>query len=112
MERKPKTNPRNAYLKRTYGITLEQYEAMLTLTNGGCWICGKPPKPGKHLNVDHEHPTKAQRKAGVVFGKVRGLLCWFCNRYVIGRSKADVVWRYRKAAEYLESKIDWRTHAV
>jgi len=63
-------------LKHKYGITLEQYNAMLSKQSGVCMICGKINnrinyKTGKpeRLVVDHEHDT----------GMVRGLLCHRCN---------------------------------
>lgn len=52
-----------------YGLTLQQYAAMLSQQNGVCAICRKPPPPDKNLAVDHCH-------AG---GHVRGLLCTNCN---------------------------------
>lgn len=60
---------RDAYLRRAYGITLEEYEYLASLNEGCCWICGAPPK-SRPLHVDHDHKT----------GRVRGLLCWACNR--------------------------------
>lgn len=62
---------RSQRLKRTYGITSEQYEALLTKQNGRCAICGisqTNQQKGK-LHVDHDHKTNA----------VRGLLCSGCN---------------------------------
>lgn len=57
------------HLQRTYGLTLEQYAAMVEAQGGVCAICGKPP-PGKFpLCVDHDHDT----------GRIRGLLCNPCN---------------------------------
>ena len=56
------------YLKRTYGITVDRYEEMLTEQDGGCFLCGKT-HPERRLHVDHCHDT----------GKVRGLLCSNCN---------------------------------
>jgi hypothetical protein len=57
-------------LKYRYGITIEDYNEMLTLQVSGCSICGKTAKEnGKALYVDHDHET----------GKVRGLLCYKCN---------------------------------
>lgn len=62
----------NYQMQKTYGICLEEYEAMLVSQNGVCAICScEPPKHWKkRLNVDHCHTT----------GKVRGLLCDACNR--------------------------------
>lgn len=57
---------RNNYLKRTYGVTLEEYEAMVLATDSCCEICGRfSEKP----HLDHCHKT----------GKVRGILCAGCN---------------------------------
>lgn len=64
-------------LMRTYGITPEQYDALLQFQGGTCFICDKPPKPGKNLQVDHDHVT----------GLIRGLLCWSCNHRFIGRER-------------------------
>lgn len=58
---------------RKYGITTEDYEAMLAGQGGVCLICGRAPK-ARSLNVDHDHKT----------GKVRGLLCHQCNRHLLG----------------------------
>ena len=66
---KSATDParRSARLKERYGISLEQYEAMLKRQGGACAICGG--QPAKKLHVDHSHATR----------KVRGLLCRECN---------------------------------
>jgi hypothetical protein len=55
-----------------YGITLEDYDEMLSQQNGCCAICGAndPGGPGKRFVVDHNHQTE----------EVRGLLCNSCNR--------------------------------
>lgn len=59
-----------------YGMTREQYAAMLEAQNGKCAVCGASvsvhiSKYGVHspLCIDHDHKT----------GKVRGLLCNNCN---------------------------------
>ena len=52
-----------------YGITLEQYEAMLAAQNGCCAICRTSPTEKRQLHVDHCHAT----------GRVRALLCSPCN---------------------------------
>lgn len=89
---------RDIYLRKHYHITEAVYQKMLAEGGGACWICGKPPKPGVSLNVDHCHVT----------GKVRGLLDFLCNKKLIGRSRVEHAYKYRKAAEYLENPKDWR----
>ena len=81
---------RDRYLRRTYGITEAQYQQLLEAGGGGCWICGKPPKK-RALHVDHDHKT----------GRVRGILCWRCNRGL--QHYTDEPARLRAAATYLES---------
>ena len=55
-----------------YGLTLEDYDAMIVEQNGVCAVCKMPEEDPrrKHLCVDHDHET----------GKVRALLCNRCNR--------------------------------
>jgi len=66
---------RDGLLKRKYGITLEQYEAMHRKQGGVCAICGQTETAlhvrggAKRLAVDHDAIT----------GVVRGLLCQRCN---------------------------------
>jgi hypothetical protein len=64
-----KRENRDAHLRRTFGITLEDFDAMLAAQGGGCAICGRPAPEGSSLHVDHDHET----------GVVRGLLCFTCN---------------------------------
>lgn len=79
----------SARLKYRFGITLDEYNAILVSQNGGCAICGQPPGV-KRLHVDHDHAT----------GKVRGVLCGPCN-HALGLMKDDPE-RLRKAATYIE----------
>jgi len=64
---------RSISIIKSYGLTLEKYNAMLEAQNGGCAICGsktaKTKRNGRFC-VDHDHQT----------GEVRGLLCAPCNR--------------------------------
>jgi hypothetical protein len=74
-----KDKSRERHLIRTYGITLSQYNQLLRKQNGVCAVCYKTPEAnGRALAVDHAH-------GGPFKGEVRGLLCFTCNRYVIGR---------------------------
>ena len=60
-------------LKKKYGITSEEYDQMLSEQNYRCYICHKhEDKLDRSLAVDHCHKT----------GKVRGLLCGNCNRFL------------------------------
>lgn len=82
---------RNKRLMSLYGITLEQYEQMLTAQNGVCAICGRIPT-GRSLHVDHNHKT----------GEVRGLLCHSCNFAIGKRGFNDSSDKCLKAGEYLK----------
>ncbi len=61
-----KPRRRSDELKYTYGITLDDYDAMYQQQDGACKICSKK---FSRLHVDHDHKN----------GNVRGLLCHHCN---------------------------------
>jgi hypothetical protein len=62
---------RKSRLKRHFGLTPAEYDAMLLAQGGMCAICGAAPFEGaKRHPVDHDHET----------GTVRGILCGRCNR--------------------------------
>jgi hypothetical protein len=85
-------------LRKLYGLTRAQYDALSVAQNGVCAVCGNPETglanngtgARKGLAVDHCHTT----------GTVRGLLCCECNKG-IGSLKDDPV-RLRAAADYIE----------
>jgi Autographiviridae endonuclease VII len=60
---------RRSQLKHKFGISLEEYNALINAQNGVCAICKKPETVWPSLPIDHDHKT----------GKVRGLLCTKCN---------------------------------
>lgn len=78
-------------LRRTYGITPEEYDEMLVHQGGVCAICLKPPA-ARRLAVDHDHRT----------GLIRGLLCAFCNFDLLGKSGDKDPGKFLRAADYLE----------
>jgi hypothetical protein len=89
--RKHRAKPeyRTKILKRMYGITAEQYDAMLLKQDNKCAICLQEDK-GKRLAVDHCHKT----------GRIRGLLCGNCNLALgLLQDNPDLL---NKAAAYLK----------
>src|ERR1700730_8514723 len=60
---------RKTRFKTVYGITMDDYDAMLARQGGVCKICRRKPEPEKVLSVDHCHARN----------KVRELLCSGCN---------------------------------
>jgi hypothetical protein len=85
-----KTADRKSYLKRTYGMTIEDFERLLETQRGVCAICKKARPENRTLHVDHDHKT----------GRVRGLLCFRCNN-ALGdfEEKYEL---FQLAADYLE----------
>ena len=86
-----KVADRRSHLKRKYGMTLEEYDAMLEAQGGGCFICGRPPREDISLHVDHDHSS----------GKVRGILCFCCNNALADFREDPAL--LAKAAAYLSS---------
>lgn len=93
----PEVN-RNNQLKIKFGITLIEYNNMLSKQKNVCAICLKEEiamdprtKKIKNLAVDHCHRTS----------KIRGLLCQSCN-HLLGRAK-DEIRILNAAIEYLET---------
>lgn len=78
--KRDKMSPRDRQareLRRRYGITPDEYDAMLKKQNKVCAICKdreatvhRISQKTQKLAVDHDHNT----------GKVRGLLCSRCNK--------------------------------
>jgi len=69
---------RSDYLKKTYKISLIDYDNILISQNNVCAICGETPDIKRNLDIDHCHET----------GKVRGILCHHCNK-ALGHFKDD-----------------------
>lgn len=95
-EEERKRSAKNAYLIRTYNITLGEWELVFEYQGGVCAICGNPPKlledgQRKALHTEHDHKT----------GLVRGLACFFCNSQVLRQRVTPEL--LRRAAEYLEN---------
>lgn len=96
----PKYKPSNwsgleredAIMRRIYGISLKDFDALLEFQGGGCAICAKPiDAMRRRMNVDHDHKT----------GKVRGILCSGCNTGL--GHLGDNVEGLKRALYYLEN---------
>jgi hypothetical protein len=81
---------RKSYLKRTYGMTLEDYERMFEAQAGVCAICSEARPEERTLHVDHDHET----------GMIRGLLCFRCNN-ALGDFDEEYE-LFQRAADYLD----------
>jgi hypothetical protein len=82
---------RARHLQQTYGITIEDWDALFLSQGSACAIC-RATDPGTKLgwHVDHCHNTQA----------VRGILCGGCNTGLGHfRDNKDAL---RSAVEYLE----------
>jgi hypothetical protein len=96
---------RDVVLRRNYGISEAEYDAMLAAQNGGCALCGSPPKPGgtgaaSRLHVDHDHVTK----------RVRALLCTRCNIGIGHFCENPAL--MRAAADYVELYVALHARAT
>jgi hypothetical protein len=85
----------DAHRQKKYGITPEQFHSLILKQNNCCAICGKPETIKwrgkiKKLAIDHNHDT----------GKIRGLLCHFCN-VGIGQFR-DSLPLLQKAMDYIK----------
>lgn len=82
---------------RRYGITVEQVVQIWVVRQGGtCPVC-RQQLDGKRWVIDHNHKT----------GRVRGILCSYCNRYMIGAMERCGRLRVRWGARYL-NKEGWK----
>lgn len=75
-----------------YGLTGDDFEALVEVQEGVCGICQTEPPEGKGLVVDHNHDT----------GEVRGLLCAVCNSGIgMLKDNADLL---RRAVAWVETE--------
>jgi hypothetical protein len=73
-----------ATLKR-YGMTMSDFYAMLHRQRGLCPICYRVPSTGRWC-IDHKHVNgwrKMKPEKRRLY--VRGIVCWFCNRWYLAK---------------------------
>ena len=79
-------------MRTKFGLTVADYNQLYR--DAECWVCGATEsvvagKPAR-LVVDHDHQT----------GKIRGILCHYCNMAVgLGEDNPAML---RRMADYLE----------
>jgi hypothetical protein len=56
---------------KALGVSDREYARLLEAQDGHCALCPNEPKT-RRLHADHDHRT----------GRVRGLLCYRCNRSI------------------------------
>jgi Recombination endonuclease VII len=92
MTKKERTKLDKYYL-RNYGVEYSWYELQWKLQGEACALCNRLKKPDqRRFHLDHNHKT----------GKVRGIVCYYCNKFVIGRhniASAETLYGYMKRYE-------------
>lgn len=85
---------KDTFLRKTYGITLAERDAMWAAQGGVCAICHQKPTGGRGdgIYVDHDHETN----------KIRGLLCGQCN-CLLGYARDNVL-TLESAIRYLQEQ--------
>jgi Recombination endonuclease VII len=79
---------RKSYLKKRWGLSVEEYQKMSEAQDHKCAICQQVETENRSMAVDHDHKT----------GKIRGLLCRPCNTSLAQFENTDSLSR---AVEYL-----------
>ena len=87
-QRRDKQARRFAYVARQYGLSPEQYVALLEFQDYRCAVCRIANGTSRALAVDHDHALAKlhghpEDKACIEC--VRGLLCGIDNQQVLGR---------------------------
>lgn len=81
-------------VKQVYGLSDGEYDRLYAQQGGVCAICRRAKGIARRLAVDHNHRT----------GRVRGLLCGPCNKFVGYLRDDPEAWR--RGAEYLERDLN------
>lgn len=92
--------PSNTTLKK-YGLSMQEWYAILQRQHFVCAICGKVPSSGRFV-TDHEHVRGFKKMKPEEKKKyVRGICCQHCNRYYLAKGitveKAQNIVAYLKA---------------
>jgi len=68
-----------------YGLNENDWYDIYNRQDGRCGTCGIIPSTGR-FNIDHQHGIRGWKKMSPERRKtyVRGLLCYRCNRFLMG----------------------------
>lgn len=77
-------------IKTRYGLTLEEYQQLWDAQDGKCAMCGKEESGKTRFHIDHSHED----------GLVRALLCYKCNKTLVGSLTLESA---RAIVAYLEN---------
>src|SRR5579859_2365961 len=96
---------RKSNLKARHNMTPEQYQQLLEIQEGACYICRRAKGISRALHVDHNHEY-ARLYCDHPHDQScqncwRGLLCSRCNSMLA--HARDLVEFFRRAISYLES---------
>lgn len=82
-------------------MTESDFVSLWAKQGGKCAICGNSPTTGR-LCIDHQHGIKGYKKLPPEIRRkyTRGLLCWTCNRLIVGRGVT--LERLQKAVQYIQ----------
>jgi hypothetical protein len=87
-------------IERVYGLSEQEYAALLRHQHGRCWCCRRATGASKRLAVDHDHScTRGHPTSEGCRQCVRGLLCGVCNR-LVGFLRDDPE-TFERMADYL-----------
>lgn len=91
-------NNHRTNLRNRFGLSEEQFDALLSAYGRACNICGGEETRDRRLCLDHDHDT----------GRIRGFLCCRCN-LMLGRFRDDPS-LFERAAKYLRHPPIQDTH--
>lgn len=95
--------PRPQTLKK-YGLEINDWKELLACQGYRCLICGNTPSTGRFV-TDHYHVQNYKKMSPEKKRLyIRGLLCWTCNRLIVGRGVT--IMRLEKALIYLKKFED------
>mgnify|MGYP000052924375 CR=1 FL=1 len=78
-------------IEATYGITTDEYWAILAHQGGVCPLCRRAKGVARRLAVEHDHAS----------GEVRAIACGPCNK-ILGHARDDIEF-FRRCVDYLEN---------